>query len=143
LRKRIELAVMAIKAVRQSLGTEFHGLEELQASRFRNRKINFKVKLPIHTGSFDIVYDDISESQEDGKRESAGDGADRPAAGVETGVDKEEEGVRRFLMSADISLTRYSRRSTCKMRYRPRPLPSLRGPRQLAPMRLPPLCLPR
>ena len=64
-----------------------------QQSRFRNRKINFKTKLAVKTGSLDVSGDDATNFGADAIDQGFGD--DKGDSGrVETGVDKEEEGVR-------------------------------------------------
>lgn len=112
-----------------------------QNNRFRNRKINFKVKLPIHTGSFDISYDDPNEGQPEGKAEGKHGGERREK--VETGVDKEEEGVRPVCRLCDAVQDLSYRRSTCRTSSRHQQRPSLSALRAIDRHPQLPLSLPR
>lgn len=62
------------------------------SARFRNRKINFRTRIAIHTGTLDTPSDNEADEfgPENDQRQSNGAPADRRNT-VETGVDKEEE----------------------------------------------------
>ncbi|WAQ87927.1 hypothetical protein PtA15_9A51 [Puccinia triticina] len=63
------------------------------SARFRNRKINFRTRITIHTGHLDTPSD-LEEDDytfEDDRRQSIGSPAKDRSHIVETGVDKEEE----------------------------------------------------
>ncbi|PLW04862.1 hypothetical protein PCANC_28286 [Puccinia coronata f. sp. avenae] len=63
------------------------------SARFRNRKINFRTRISIHTGPLDTPSDHEEDDYafEDDRRQSIGGAAADRSHIVETGVDKEEE----------------------------------------------------
>ncbi|EFP90949.1 Enhancer of polycomb-like protein 1 [Puccinia graminis f. sp. tritici] len=63
------------------------------SARFRNRKINFRTRITIHTGPLDTPSDHEEDDYpfEDDRRQSIGGPATDRSHIVETGVDKEEE----------------------------------------------------
>ncbi|KAH9457122.1 hypothetical protein MJO29_011115 [Puccinia striiformis f. sp. tritici] len=63
------------------------------SARFRNRKINFRTRITIHTGTLDTPsdHDEDDYAFEDDRRQSIGGATTDRSHIVETGVDKEEE----------------------------------------------------
>jgi enhancer of polycomb-like protein len=85
----------------------------LQSTRFRNRKINFKTRIAIHTGSLDVP--DFAEDElDDATQANGADGTsqkNKGRLGVETGVDKDEESEHHLQVAIAASAASLTRRS--------------------------------
>ncbi|GAA99564.1 uncharacterized protein L969DRAFT_61165 [Mixia osmundae IAM 14324] len=91
----------------------------VKSTRFRNKKINYKQKLAILTGSLDVPLDEISNdpslSEEPGRNHPTEVekllGGEKGPGHVETGVDKEEESEHHLQQVINANLASFNRSS--------------------------------
>lgn len=81
------------------------------STRFRNRKINFKTRITVRTGNHALDFEEDGPILGEGEIEFEEDGKDGKSGGngVDTGVDKEEEGeihLQAVLASSNASVSR-------------------------------------
>jgi len=81
-------------------------------SRFRNRKINFKTRIPIRTGVLDVGEEDDYSQGGDGSVLADTDEKEKDRLRVETGVDKEEESEVHLQKVINASAASYTARGS-------------------------------